>query len=128
VIQDDMQRFYEVAPQADRLVLASPIYLDHITAQMMAFIQRLFCYIGPPPGVANRYPRPGVGAVLGITFGVGRENAYDDVLDWMEGRLTGYFGIPTLRKFRVAGTADTPPVDASHPTIRQAVEFGRSLA
>ncbi len=126
VIDDGMQRFYDLAPAADVLLLASPIYLDHITAQLMAFIQRMYCYIGP--GMENYYPRPGVRAAVGITFGLGRRAAYDYVLDWLADRLDGYWQIPTLDKFRIAGTVYDPPAGDRHPEIKRAVAFGRSLA
>lgn len=127
-IEDDMARFYELAPEADVLVLAAPIYLDHITAQLMAFVQRLFCYLGPPPALESRYPRPGARAVLGITYGAADPNMYDGVLDWLAARLKGYFNIETLAKFKVPSTSHRPILDAGHPDIQRAQAFGKALA
>ncbi len=127
VVGDDMQRFYDAAPLADLLVIGSPIYLDHITAQLMAFIQRLFCYIGQPPAMESHYPRPGARAVLAITYGVGGEHAYDEVIDWLAERLSGYWLIPTLARFRLAAMSHDYPVSPTGPQVRSAYEFGRSL-
>jgi len=126
VIEDDMQRFYDVAPEADVLVLGSPIYLDHVTAQMMAFIQRTYCYIGP--ALENYWPREGVRAVLAITYGAGDPHMYDDVLDWMAGRMKGYFEIPTVARFAIPSTAHEPIITDDHPEVARAREFGGSLA
>ena len=80
VIQDDMQRFYKLLPEADVLFLASPIYLDHITAQLMAFIQRTYCYLSP--ALDNYWPHRGTRFVGGITYGVGDATAYDARRCW----------------------------------------------
>jgi multimeric flavodoxin WrbA len=126
VIGDDMQRLYDVAPETDVLVLASPIYLDHVTAQMMAFIQRTYCYLGL--NLENHYPRPGARAVLGITYGAGGDETYRYVLDWMAERLKGYFGIPTVATFAIASTQHEPIIPIDHPELARAREFGRTLA
>ncbi len=125
VIKDDMQRFYDMAPQTDVLVLASPIYLDHITAQLMAFIQRTYCYLGV--ALENYYPNKSARAVLGITYGAGKADMYQYVLDWMAARLQGYFAIPTLETFTVPSTRHDPIITTDHPEIQRAYQFGRAL-
>ena len=126
VIEDDMQPFYELFPETDVLFLASPIYLDHITAQLMAFIQRTYCYLSP--SLDNYWPRTGVRFVAGITYGAGDATMYDDVLDWMEARMKFYFAIPTVGKLKVPGCAHTDPIGADHPEVRRARELGGALA
>ena len=47
-IKDDMQQIYaaiEAAKDPKALVLGTPIYFDHISAQMKAWIDRLFCWV-----------------------------------------------------------------------------------
>lgn len=126
VVEDDMERFYGIAPGVDVLVLASPIYLDHITAQLMAFIHRLYCYLGM--GLENYYPNKDARAVLGITYGAGGSNMYDYVLDWMEARMKGYFDIPTLAKFKIPSTVHTRIIDVQHPEVQRAYALGKSLS
>jgi len=125
VVDDDMRRFYRVAGQTDVLVLCSPIYLDHITAQLTAFIQRTYCYLGAK--LENYYPNKNARAVLGITYGAGNPQAYQYVLDWMAGRLKGYFQIPTLATFAVPSADTTPNITPEHPQIARARDFGRAL-
>ena len=126
VVQDDMQRFYEIAPETDVLFLASPIYLDHITAQLMAFIQRTYCYLSP--ALDNYWPRPGVRFVAGITYGAGDPNMYNYVLDWMEARMKFYFAIPTIGKLKVPSTSHASIIGEDHPEVRRALELGGSLS
>jgi multimeric flavodoxin WrbA len=126
VVQDDMQPFYDAAPEADVLFLASPVYLDHVTAQMMAFIQRTYCYIGR--GLENHYPNPDAKVVVGITYGAGDPKMYDYVLDWMEGRMQFYFKLPTVAKLKVPAAAHDRTAGDDHPEVRRALELGRELA
>jgi multimeric flavodoxin WrbA len=125
VINDGMSEFYQAAPETDVLVIASPIYLDHISAQTMTFIQRMYCYLGPDLEIC--YPHPGTRAVLGITYGAQWRKAYDYVLDWMRARLEEYFGIRTIEYFRVHSTKHDNPVGPEHPEIQRAYEFGKTL-
>ena len=122
-IDDDMASFCAVAGYVDVLMLATPIYLDHVTAQMMAFIQRLYCYIGR--AMENFYPNPSARAVLGITYGEGSAGTYQYVLDWMAGRLKGYFGIKTIGTVAIHSTAHSPILQADHPEIKRARQLGR---
>ena len=125
VVEDDMKRFYEIAPEMDVLFLASPIYLDHITAQLMAFIQRTYCYLGI--SLENYYPRKTARAALGITYGAGGPEAYQYVLDWMAARLRGYFGIRTVATFTIPATTHEPIITADHPEVRRARDFAAGL-
>jgi len=125
VMKDDMQRFYDLAPETDVLVLASPIYLDHITAQLMTFIQRTYCYIGR--ALENYWPKKDVRAVLGITYGASSPTGYDCVLNWMAGRMEGYFDIPTVGTFKIHSTAHDPVIKKSYPEVQRAHAFGKSL-
>jgi len=125
VIQDDMQPIYERLPEVDVLLLASPVYLDHITAQLMAFIQRTYCYISP--SLDNYWPREGVRFAAGITYGAGDPDMYNYVLDWMSARMEFYFGIPTVATFKVPGTSHERPVGPDHPEVRRARAAGRAL-
>ena len=125
VQDDDMKRFYDVAADTDVLVLGSPVYLDHITAQLMAFIQRTYCYLGR--GLENYYPNPQAKIVLGITYGVGNPDAYDYILDWMAARMKGYFGLETIATFTIPHTTHEPILTDSCPAIWPACEFGKAL-
>lgn len=44
VIKDDMQKIYPLIINSDALILGSPTYFYNITAEMKAFIERLYCF------------------------------------------------------------------------------------
>ena len=126
VIADDMQRFYDLAPEADVLVLGTPIYLDHVTAQTKAFLDRLYCYLGPD--LENCYPRKDARVVLGITYGAAGEDTYSYVTEWMAERFRFYFGLETASVFTVHSTSLDAVVGPESPVMRKARAFGRTLA
>lgn len=41
VIQDDMQKIYEVIGEVDNIILASPLYFSELTGQLLNFASRL---------------------------------------------------------------------------------------
>ena len=44
VVMDDMQKIYPLIRNADAIILGSPTYFYNITADMKAFIERLYCF------------------------------------------------------------------------------------
>jgi len=44
VIKDDMEQLYPKIMEADGLITASPTYFYNVTADMKAFLERLYCY------------------------------------------------------------------------------------
>lgn len=48
-LDDDMQDLYDELHECDTLVFASPIYYYTFTAQIKAFMDRMFCAIGGNP-------------------------------------------------------------------------------
>ena len=125
VIADDMKRFYDLAPKADVLVLASPIYLGHVTGQMMNFYQRTYCYLGL--GLENYWPRKNVRAVLGLTYGAGGATQYDGVMNWLADGLKGYYGITTVERFKVPSAQRDTFLTSDHPEVQRAYRFGLTL-
>ena len=51
VQQDEMQEFYPALRNCDVLVYATPVYSFTFSAQIKAFMDRMFCGIGKPFGI-----------------------------------------------------------------------------
>lgn len=124
-LQDDMQRFYDLAPGADLLVFGAPIYFDHLAWKAKAFFDRLYCYLGPE--LENYYPNPKARIVIALTYGAGGEHTYDDVADWLQERFRFYFGLETAARFAIPFCGFQPLIEPTHPTVQEARAFGRSL-
>lgn len=51
--KDDMTKFYPVLRACDTLVYASPVYCFTFTAQIKAFMDRMFCGLADPFGITS---------------------------------------------------------------------------
>jgi multimeric flavodoxin WrbA len=121
---DDMAVFYKKAPETDGLVIGSPVYLDHISAQLKIFIDRLYCYIGT--GMENYYPG-GKKAVICITYGAGDEDMYNYILEWIEERLKFYFDIETIGMLKKSSCPEQAVVHKDASLMDQAFSLGQKL-
>jgi len=128
-IKDDMYEFYDVVNQMKAIVVGTPIYFDHVSAQLKAFMDRLYPYIGAN---MERYFPKGVKAGIVITYGASGEDAYDGVIDWIRARLEGYYGIETIGSVKVGecdiyDSPNTLVVDRNEEIIKQALDLGNHL-
>jgi len=105
VVGDDMQLFYTALNRGRGLVLGTPIYLDHVSAQTKIFIDRLHAYLGPDQ--EHYFPR-NYKAILVVTWGDGNLDLYNDVIDWLQERLRFYFDIQTVAKIKAANLEEYP--------------------
>ena len=127
VVKDDMQLIYDAINTAEvpkGLVLGSPIYFDHITAQLKAFLDRLYCYTYTELG-QKMFPK-GFGSVLVTTFDADPITTYDSVLEWLKGRLGYYHEIETIAMIALDKATANPP-EKRPDILRTAREAGRKL-
>jgi len=118
--KDDMQLVYEAIKDANVLVLGTPIYFDHISAQTKIFIDRLRKAIW---GVG--FPK-GAKAIVVITYEWDNPTGYDYVIDWLKERLRQYHKLETIATFKAENTTKNP-VSGRRPLLREAFDLGRSL-
>ena len=69
---------------SDRWVLATPIYMGHVTGKFKMFLDRTFGFSGP--NETKRIP-PGKKAVIAITQGWNQEDRYDSVTGYIRDSL-----------------------------------------
>ena len=100
VIKDPMQDIYRALEESDALVVGSPIYLDHVSAQTWIFINRLYAYLGP--AVDNRWKGP-KSLLLVATQGVGEENRYHAQLDEVAAIFKSYWDVVALEHLVIGG-------------------------
>ena len=123
VQEDDMRVLYEALDEAQGLVLGTPIYLDHVSAQTKLLLDRMHAYLGP---ALVHYYHEGVKAVLVATWGDSDPRAYDDVIDWLKRRFSFYFSIETVGVIKGAGT-DSVSVSDRADLCRAAFDAGVRL-
>lgn len=121
---DDMHLLYRALDDCQGIVLGSPIYLDHITAQTKAWLDRLYAYLGSD--LQSRFPTD-VRAVVCLTWEAPNPAAYTDVAHWLEGRLEYYFNIHTIATLTAEAT-DTRPAALRQDLLARSREAGARLA
>jgi len=123
-VQDDaMQPIYALLDEAQGIVIGSPIYFDHISAQTKTFFDRLYKYIGP--NMEHRF-HPGVRAVIVLTWEALNPQAYEGVADWLQERLRYYLGIETVERLLAAQTG-RHPVGEREDLLQRAFQAGVKL-
>ncbi len=124
IVDDGMRVLHALFPETAALVLGTPIYFDHISAQSKAFLDRLYLYTGPRP--EYRFPE-GVKTVLVATWEDANPQRYDAVMAWFQGRMSYYFGVETVGVLTASG-ANEVPVSLRSELLREAFETGAGLA
>ena len=120
-----MQPIYQALPKANGLVLGSPIYLDHITAQAKTFIDRPYPYLGP--ALEHRFPKH-VKLVTVLTQGHGNPAAYRFVGDWLDRTLNSYFDLETVETVYAAGCNGPGALEQRRDLLDHAAQAGVRLA
>ncbi len=117
-IKDDMHTVYDAVEAADAVLMASPIYMFTVSAQLKLFLDR--CYAIP-----NAFTGKRMGVVLvyadedEISSGaIHAMNSLRDLFDYREAELAGI----------VHGSAETPgEIKSNARMMDQAYELGKKL-
>ena len=127
VVKDEMGQLYEAfdnAAEPKGLIIGTPIYFDHVSAQLKAVLDRLYSYTFTDLG-QKMFPK-GFKAVLLATYD-DKPGRYGEVLDWLQGRLKYYHEIETIAKLTQA-EATAKPLAGNPDLIAQARKAGEQLA
>ena len=112
--KDDVTGIQEKMLAANGIVLGSPVYTLHVTAQIKTFIDRCVSF-GHRPCLQGKY-----GASVSVFAGVG---SVDDVADYMNRLLRGWGATPVGK---VCGYAVVPE-GLSQSVLNQAGHIGQEL-
>lgn len=113
--KDDMKKIKEKMVEADGIVLGSPVYVLHVTAQMKTFIDRCLSF-GHRPSLFGKY-----GVSVSVFAGVGDVKK---VADYMNDVLRG-FGVAPVGA--VCGFA-VKPGDVDEDVLERCFFLGKELA
>ena len=121
--------FSELMPHIesmDALVLGTPIYYDHVSSRAKLFIDRLY-YYGKSHGEEYRKLFPDdVKFISAVTCGWDNKDAYTEVVDWLEKRMTNYWNMKIHGTIKSHGTGKNP-VKENKTLLEQARELGKTL-
>ncbi|MBN2334809.1 flavodoxin family protein [Candidatus Bathyarchaeota archaeon] len=119
--------FVSIMPHLESMggiVVGSPIYYDHVCSRTKTFIDRLYYYSRSHGDMYRELFPGGVRCVNLVTCGKDDPGAYDEVLEWMNGRMTHYWGMEILGNLKAYGTGKRP-VKENEALLIEARELGK---
>jgi multimeric flavodoxin WrbA len=124
--EDDFPHIMPHIESMGSLVLGTPIYFDHVSSRTKVFFDRLYYYSkSHGDEYYERFPK-GVRGVNIISFGWNDPRAYDEVLEWMNGRMTNYWKMEILGNLKSHGTG-VNPTKYNSELREKARELGRKI-
>jgi hypothetical protein len=127
VKRDPMREIYAALAEAELLVLGSPVYMNHLSAQAWAFMNRLYCFVGEPPELADRYAGARR-AVLVVTQGRPEPGFYRPQLDEFAGILRQYWHIEWRDHLVIGGCRRDGGLDSRPEALAAMLAAGRDLS
>lgn len=118
VQKDDMQEFYPVLRQTDVLVYATPVYCFTFSAQIKAFMDRMFCGIGKPFGIKE---------TCLLTVFEDKDATIVEPMIATYKALTAYSGMKDIGVVAQHGTYEKGAIEGK-PGLAQAYELGKSIS
>lgn len=124
VIIDDMQEIYRAIDEADVVVLASPVYMWGMSAQLKLVVDRLYAYFNADHTSAIQRP-----VKLGLVFTQQREDpqGFADYFQSVAGimKLIGFQPVPEI--LVSSGLFAYGQAEKNPALVKSAVEYGRKL-
>jgi multimeric flavodoxin WrbA len=127
VLADPMAGICAALEESDLLVLGSPIYLDHVSAQAWIFLNRLYPYIGPAPRLENRWKGPRR-CLLAATQGRADAAFYRPQLDQVAAALRKYWAVDCVEHLVIGGCGRPGGLDGRPEALAAALAAGQRLA
>lgn len=103
VIKDDAQKVLAAVAEADRIILATPVYMWDMTGQLKLFIDRLFSFLNPEDHTSKL--APGKKVLWTVTQGQLDPNKFRDVFD-RHGKMMEFLGFGENKVFIAGGLAN----------------------
>ena len=121
--------FSEMMPHLESmgaLVLGSPIYYDQVSSRAKLFIDRLYYYSRSHGNeYFERFPKD-VKFISAVTCGWDNKDAYNEVVNWLNGRMTNYWKMEIVGGLKGYGSGSKPVKD-NVELLEKARELGNSL-
>ncbi|MDR1110949.1 MAG: flavodoxin family protein [Deltaproteobacteria bacterium] len=119
VLKDDLARVLSAVAAADLAIVASPVYIGEITAQLKGFIDRSFSWYKPDFKSSSEPSRldPGKKLIFVLTQGNPDREAYGRALD----AYLAYFGSHGFKAVPFVATVGTDDLASAHPGLLEEI-------
>jgi multimeric flavodoxin WrbA len=121
---DDFEKMQADLESMGAMVIGAPIWYGQVDTRTFNWINRTYVY-NKHYSEENALKWPNAKPVNIITYGREEENAYDNVLEWLDG-VWNWYGMQKSINLTAAGTGDNP-VEKRLELLKQAKMIGRSL-
>ena len=121
--------FNDIMPHIESmgaLVFGSPIYYDQVSSRAKLFIDRLYYYSNAHGEEYRKLFPDGVKFVNAITCGWDNKDAYTEVVDWLNERMTHYWKMEIVGGLKAHGSGNKPVKD-NKELLDAARDLGKSL-
>ena len=122
--EDDFASLMHHLETMGGIVIGTPIYYDHVSSRIKLFIDRLYYYSMSHGAEYRKLFPEGVKCVNAITCGWDNPNAYDEVLEWMNGRMTNYWKMQIIGNLKGYGSHKRAVKD-NESLLAEAREMGK---
>ena len=121
--------FTEMMPHIESMgafVFGSPIYYDQVSSRAKLFIDRLYYYSRSHGGeYYERFPKK-VKFISAVTCGWDNKDAYNEVVHWLNGRMTNYWKMEIVGSLKAHGSGNKPVRD-NKTLLEEAMDLGKTL-
>lgn len=124
VLQDDMQQLYDEIASASGIILATPVYMWQITAQLKLVIDRLYPFLKPDH---SSYLTPGKKVLLAVTQGRPDTSMFHDYFEHV-GKNLLFLGFGAYKILIAGGTHEPEDLRSQVSVVSEARQFGGWLA
>ena len=121
---DDFDKMQPDLESMGALVVGAPIWYDQVDTRTFNFINRTY-YYNKYYSEENAEKWPNAQPVNVLTYARKEEDAYDNVLEWLDG-VWNWYGMKKSINLVAAGTGDSP-VESRKDLLEKAKEIGRNL-
>ena len=112
VIQDDVQPILKAIAEADRIILATPVFMWDMTGQLKLLVDRLFCFLNLDH---TSLLKPGKKVLWAVTQGQLDTNKFRNVFD-THGKMMEFLGFGE-NKVYIAGGLSVPGEIKQQPQV-----------
>jgi multimeric flavodoxin WrbA len=121
---DDFEKMQPDLESMDALVLGAPIWYGQVDSRTLNFINRTYFY-NKYHNEENAQRWPNAQPVNVITYGRDEPDAYDSVLEWLDG-IWNWYGMKKSINLAAHGTGKNPVAD-NKELLKRSKEIGRNL-
>ena len=124
--KDDFVKIMPYIESMGALVFGTPIYYDHVSSRAKIFFDRLYYYSKSHGAEYRKLFPDGVKFFCAVSFGWDNPNVYDEVIEWVNERMSHYWNMEICGSIKAHGTSNKLVKD-NEMLLDRARDIGKNL-